>query len=47
MALGHSAAIAAGVALDTDVSVQDVAYPILQERLVAEKQIIQQNESYR
>jgi hypothetical protein len=40
MALGHSAAIAAGVAIDANVSVQDVAYSVLQERLVAEKQII-------
>jgi hypothetical protein len=38
MALSQSAAIAAGVALDNGVSVQEVSYTVLRERLVAAKQ---------
>ena len=38
VALAQSAAVAAGVALDNGVSVQEVSYPVLRERLVAEKQ---------
>lgn len=34
------AVIAAGVALDANVIVQDVAYPALRERLLAAKQIL-------
>ena len=41
MALAHSAAIAAGAALDKNTSVQDVAYPLLRERLLAGKQVLQ------
>ena len=40
MALGQSAATAAGVALDKNTSVQDVAYPLLRERLLAGKQVL-------
>ncbi len=40
MALGQSAATAAGVALDKNTRVQDVAYPLLRERLLAGKQIL-------
>ncbi len=40
MALAHSAAIAAGAALDKNTSVQDVAYPLLRERLLAGKQVL-------
>ena len=40
MALGQSAAIAAGVALDNKVSVQDVPYPALLVKLEAAKQIV-------
>ncbi len=38
MVLSHSAATAAGVALDEGVSVQEVRYAILRERLTVEKQ---------
>jgi len=38
MALSQSAAAAAGIALDKGVSVQEVSYPVLRERLVAGKQ---------
>jgi hypothetical protein len=38
MALAQSAAVAAGVALDNGVSVQEVSYPVLRERLAADKQ---------
>ena len=38
MALSQSAAVAAGVALDKGVSVQEVSYPVLRERLAAGKQ---------
>jgi hypothetical protein len=41
MALGQSAATAAGVALDKNTSVQAVAYPVLRERLLAGKQVLQ------
>ena len=41
MALGQSAALAAGVALDRNTGVQDVAYPLLRERLLAAKQVLQ------
>lgn len=40
MALAHSAAIAAGAALDKNTSVQDVAYPLLRDRLLAGKQVL-------
>jgi len=40
MALSQSAAIAAGLALDSSVSVQDVPYPALLEKLEAAKQIV-------
>jgi hypothetical protein len=40
MALGQSAAIIAGLALDKNVSVQDVPYPALLEKLLAAKQIV-------
>lgn len=40
MALSQSAAIAAGLALDKRVSVQDVDYPALREKLEAAKQIV-------
>ena len=40
MALGQSAAIAAGLALDGKVSVQDVPYPALHQKLLAAKQIV-------
>jgi len=40
MALSQSAAIAAGLAIDRNVSVQDVPYPALLERLEAAKQIV-------
>jgi len=41
MVLSQSAATAAGVALDRAVSVQDVPYPVLRERLDADGQIVQ------
>lgn len=41
MVLGQSAACAAKVALDNQVAVQDVPYPILRRRLDADKQIVQ------
>jgi hypothetical protein len=40
MALGQSAAIAAGMAIDKSVSVQDVPYDALREKLEAAKQIV-------
>jgi hypothetical protein len=40
MALSQSAAVAAGLAIDSKVSVQDVAYPALRERLLSAKQIV-------
>jgi hypothetical protein len=40
MALSQSAAIAAGLALDTNVSVQEVPYPALREKFDAAKQIV-------
>ncbi len=40
MALSQSAALAAGLALDANVSVQDVPYPALLEKLEAAKQIV-------
>ena len=40
MALSQSAAIAAGMAIDSKVSVQDLPYPALREKLVAAKQIV-------
>ncbi len=40
-ALGQSATTAAGAALDENTSVQDVAYPLLRERLLAGKQVLQ------
>ena len=40
MALSQSAAIAAGMAINSKVAVQDVAYPALREKLEAAKQIV-------
>lgn len=40
MALSESAAIAAGVAIESQVAVQEVAYPALREKLLAAKQVI-------
>ncbi len=40
MALSQSAAIAAGLAIDSKVSVHDVPYPALREKLEAAKQIV-------
>jgi hypothetical protein len=40
MTLAQSAAIAAGLAMDKNTSVQAVAYPALKEKLLAAKQII-------
>jgi hypothetical protein len=40
MALSQSAAIAAGVAIDQNLSVQEVPYPALREKLEANKQIV-------
>jgi FAD dependent oxidoreductase len=40
MALSQSAAIAAGIAIDENLAVQDVAYPSLLEKLEAAKQIV-------
>ena len=40
MALAQSAAIAASMAIDKNVSVQDVAYPALRDRLIAAKQVV-------
>ena len=40
MALSQSAAIAAGLALEKNISVQDVPYPALLEKLEAAKQIV-------
>jgi hypothetical protein len=40
MALSQSAAIAAGLAIDSKVSVQEVPYPALREKLKAAKQIV-------
>lgn len=40
MALSQSAAIAAGLAIDNSVSVQDVLYPVLREKLEAARQIV-------
>lgn len=41
MVLGQSAATAAGVALDANIRVQEVPYPLLRERLDADGQIVQ------
>ncbi len=40
MALSQSAAVAAGLAIDKNVTVQDVAYPELHQKLLAAKQIV-------
>lgn len=40
MALSHSAAVAAGMAIDHHVSVQEVRYPALREKLEEEGQIV-------
>jgi len=45
MVLGQSAATAAGVALDDDISVQDVDYAALRELLAADRQICQNEPS--
>jgi hypothetical protein len=41
MVLGQSAATAAAHAIDEDVSVQQINYPKLRERLIADKQVLQ------
>ena len=41
MALSQSAAIAAGLAIDRKVSVQDLPYPALREKLLAAKQVVE------
>ena len=46
MALSQSAAIAAGMALDSRIAVQDLDYPALREKLEAAKQIVRP-ESYK
>jgi hypothetical protein len=40
MILGQSAATAAALALDQDVSVQEVPYSVLRQRLLADKQVL-------
>jgi len=40
MAISQSAAIAAGLAIDQEVDVQDVAYPALREKLLKARQIV-------
>jgi len=40
MTLGQSAAIAAGAALDAQVAVQALPYPMLRERLLAAQQVL-------
>ena len=40
MVLGQSAATAAVMAIDADIAVQDVGYPALRERLLADKQVL-------
>lgn len=40
MVLSQSAAIAAGMAIDNNTSVQAVAYPALREKLLAAKQMV-------
>jgi hypothetical protein len=40
MILGQSAATAAALAIDAGVAVQDVDYPKLRERLLADKQVL-------
>ena len=41
MILGHSAATAAGIALDQNLAVQDVPYSVLSEQLLKEGQILE------
>lgn len=41
MILGHSAATAAGIAIDQKINVQDVSYKVLSERLIQEGQILE------
>ncbi len=41
MMLGHAAGAAASIAIDQDVIVQDVPYPALRQRLLAEKQVLE------
>lgn len=41
MALGHSAAVAAVAALDGNLTLHDLPYPVLRARLLAAKQIVQ------
>jgi hypothetical protein len=41
MMLGHAAGTAASLAAERDTSVQDVPYPLLRERLLAQKQIVE------
>lgn len=41
MMVGHAAGAAASIAIDSRITVQDVPYPALRERLLAEKQILE------
>jgi FAD dependent oxidoreductase len=41
MMLGHAAGTAASLAVERNVAVQEVSYPLLRERLLAEKQILE------
>jgi hypothetical protein len=41
MILGHSAAAAAVMAIDRDIAVQDLAYEVLEEQLLKDRQILQ------
>ena len=41
MMLGHAAGAAASLAVERNVTVQNVPYPLLRERLLAEKQILE------
>lgn len=41
MMLGHAAGAAASIAIDQNVTLQNVPYPALRERLLAEKQILE------
>ena len=43
MVLGESAAIAAVLAMDRSLPVQDVPYPLLRERLLADGQVLDAN----
>jgi hypothetical protein len=41
MMLGHAAGAAASLAIDHNITVQNIPYPALRERLLAEKQILE------